>query len=161
MMIEAPVGVNYFLMRYIDSFDVFIYSINASCYFLSGVMVFMEKEKILGNMSNGAGRSLSHPYPFIACLVFSLAAFLSNFYIQAKIGGFFSAMYQQKSKIEGCELQPPLEYFHECVRGESLGLATLAEISFICLFFAFLSVLTWFYLESKNKRTTPSNLNEV
>ena len=158
MMIEIA-EMNDFLMRYIDTYDVFTGSINASCYFLFGVMVFLEKENILGITSNDSGRKLAHPCLFIACSAFCLAAFVSNFYIHTKIAGFFSAMYQQESKIEGCGLQSSLEYFHSCVRGgnfDNLGIATLAEISFMFLFCAFLSVLAWFWLELKNRRTTQS-----
>ncbi len=169
MMIEAPTEMNYFLMRYIDSYDVLTYSTNITCYFMIGVIVFLVKETLineaLGSDRGGSVGRIPYPNILLVCVVFCAITYVFNFLIQSIISSFFKEIYQQNS-IGSCKtsLQLPSQYFTECVtKGEFYNLTNLAKVSFTSFLLACSAMLAWFvltFLQYRNRRNTKSNTPE-
>ena len=165
---------NDFLMRFIDSYDVFIYSTNGVCSFLFGAIVFL-LSKTLGVTQYDTAGNNPPPRPFgrwvgiwmILCVISIVATFASNFLIQGAIAGFFSDMYQQgmshtSTTETDCKLESldsPPNYFHICVRESKLK--TLGKISLMSCFFAIFFMVVWLVMLIKKFIYNPQVTGDI
>ena len=140
--------MNEFLMRFIDSYDVFVHSINGIASLMFGVSVYL-LANAFGVKNDFIVEKFPSPWFLWICMIFCVITFASNFLIQGTIANFFSDLYKQdmdrqsttETVCESASPDTPLDYFHTCVREN--GLSTLAVVSLLSSLVASLLITIW------------------
>lgn len=150
-----------YLIRYIETYDYFVYSTQGIAAFIFGFATwFLVKTYGITERSNV--QKLPGSWLLIVCLLFCVVTSVSNFTMRGSIATFYSDAYKfemtKKSEIcktdeEEYNLEKPSHFFHYCVRENSLRF--LARLSFISCLIAFISIIAWFLLQ--RKRTARMN----
>ena len=141
-------AVNEYLLLYIDSYQIFVSSTNGVSALFFGAVVYLSK-KSLGIDCDGNDGKPTLSWSLCVCMVFCIATFFSNFFIQGAIADFFSIMYRQEA-VDECDLRTADQYFNECVRDGRLKI--LGRISLACCILASVSILGWLVGEIRSRR---------
>lgn len=157
------------LVAYINTHEYLIWSTSGVCslIFVTSVVLLTKKLGVLGN--NPSVR-FSWPSLLVVTILLCIGTFISNYFIYANIGDFFSTLYQQKKIQDFCYMweangKVPIDkivkYFGG-VREEVLTPLSLTSLlgcvlSSICISIWFiLNSRIWLFLRSKlsKKRNT-------
>lgn len=131
--------MDYYLMKFIESYEVVISSTNGVCSLIFGASVFLMSRKI-GIVLDGSVVVFSYSWMLITAMILCSITFVLNFLIEGTIANFFSEMYQGKYD-KNCAGFSPKDYFQTCVREKRLSY--LSSGSLFSCFFSLCFMIGW------------------